>query len=30
MDFSCKLNEQFSLFHPLLKEVVRVRPLLCG
>ena len=25
MDYSFKLNEQFSFFHPLMKEVVRVR-----
>jgi hypothetical protein len=24
MDYSFKLNEQFSFYHPLMKEVVRV------
>ena len=25
MDYSFRLNEQFSFFHPLMKEVVRVK-----
>jgi hypothetical protein len=25
MDYSFKLNEQFSFYHPLMKEVVRVK-----